>query len=115
MESPLRPEGAAEPSEPSEPSEKAVASATQSAVNRLREQGIEVSDDANPESIVDLLDAVDAFGAASAARGCDTFTNTLKSSQPDDESCVLPRLRGDESIVDYTNRVRTATGRIAAQ
>lgn len=107
MESPLRPA--------EEPSATDVENATRGGISRLRERGIDVSDGTSAEVVVDLLDAVETFEAAAAARGCDTFTNTLESSQPDDDACVLPRLRDDESIADYTRRVRTATEQITTR
>ena len=93
------------------PSQRDLDGATQGAINRLSERQIEVPDDADPATIVDLWSAVEEFETAAAARGCDSFTNAPDSSEPDDESCVLPRQLGDESVSDYARRIREAVSR----
>jgi hypothetical protein len=83
-------------------------SATQGALNQLLQRGIEIPAESPPEAILDLWNAVEEFEAEAAARACDSFTNTIESSEPDDEGCVLPRPRADESLEAYTARVRSA-------
>lgn len=101
MESPLRPE-----SQLDESSRSDIARTKEIAIGRLLERGIDVSDGASAEQLVQLLTAVEEFEAAASARACDSFTNTLESSAPDDPDCVLPRPLADEPIEAYTQRVR---------
>jgi hypothetical protein len=56
-----------------------------------------------------LLEAVELFEVVAAARGCDSFTNSLESSSPDDNSCVLPLPSADETLESYAQRVRNCT------
>jgi hypothetical protein len=91
-----------------EPSQTDLDSATQGAINQLLKRDIEVPDHADPATIVDLWNAVDEFEADAASRGCDSLTNAPDSSPPEDQTCVLPRQLGDESVSDYARRIRQA-------
>lgn len=93
-----------------EPSKTDLDSATQGAINQLLKRDIEVPDDADPGTIVDLWNAVEEFELAAANRGCDSLTNAPDSSQPEDRTCVLPRQHGDESVSDYAKRIRDSIG-----
>jgi hypothetical protein len=106
VESPMRPEGQAEG-----PSEADMARAYQGAVNQLAKREIDVPEDSDPAAVVDLLGAVEEFERAAAAHGSDSFTNSPDSSQPDDERCVIPAQRADESLAAYAERVRQAVPR----
>lgn len=101
MESPLRPDHHVD-----EPSSDEIKRAKQIALGQLLERGLDVAESATPEQLVDLLEAVERFEAATARHGCDAFTNTLESSAPDDPDCVLPQPRADETLESYIVRVR---------
>jgi hypothetical protein len=81
------------------------------ALDRLDMRGIDASD-ASSAAVVDLLEAVEAFERAVIAAGGDLMLDTPPSTQPDNPLFVLPRRSGDESVVDFTKRVRAATGRL---
>ncbi len=106
MESPMRSEGLDEG-----PSAADMASACQGAINQLAKREIDVPEDSEPAAVVDLLGAVEEFEAAAAARGSDSFTNAPDSAQPDDERCVIPEQRADESLSAYAERIRQAVPR----
>jgi hypothetical protein len=77
------------------------------ALDRLDTRGIDASD-GSLDAVVDLLEAVEAFERAVIAAGGDLMLDTPPSTQPDNPSFVLPRRSGDESILDFTKRVRAA-------
>lgn len=104
MESPIRPDD-----ELNGPSEEDVSRAKQHAVGQLLQRGIVAFEEAPAEQLVALLEAVELFEASAASRGCDSFTNSLESSQPDDMSCRLPEPSADETLQSYTARVRQCT------
>lgn len=82
------------------------------ALDRLLQRGLDVESWATSTQLVELLEAVEAFEAAAARHGSDSFTNSLDSSQPDNPDCVLPPPRADDTIDRYVERVREATARI---
>lgn len=83
-----------------------LAGATLGVVGRLRQRGIVTFQAAPAEQLVQLLEAVELFEVAAAARACDSFTNALDSSSPDDPACQLPKPADDDTIETYTARVR---------
>lgn len=88
--------------------EREVERATMLALEQLEHRGIQVRDDANPDLVADLLEAVERFEAAVAARGGDSMVNTIESSEPAQRRFVLPVRRADEGIRSFTARVRQA-------
>lgn len=80
---------------------------------RLDDRGIDASD-ASVEAIVDLLEAVEAFERAVEARGGDLMVDTPPSHQPDDPNFVLPQRAADESVADFSNRIRAAAARLGS-
>ncbi|MEX2179295.1 MAG: hypothetical protein WD801_11325 [Gemmatimonadaceae bacterium] len=83
-----------------------LAGATLGVLGRLRQRGIVTFQEAPAEELVQLLEAVELFEVVAAARACDSFTNALNSSSPDDPACQLPRPAADDTIETYTVRVR---------
>ena len=88
------------------------ARATEVAYAQLRQRGLEVSDDEGSDDLATLLSAVERFEEAVSAIGGDRMVHSLDTDQHDDESLVLPRRRGDESVADYARRVYDAAERI---
>ena len=78
------------------------------ALDRLEMRGVDASD-GSIESVVDLLEAVEAFERAA---GGDLMLDTPPSTQPDNSKFALPRRSGDESVLDFTKRVRLAADRL---
>ena len=78
------------------------------AIGQLEHRGIHVRDDADPDLVADLLEAVERFEGAVAARGGDSMVNTLDSSSPPRGRFVLPERRADEGLRRYTARIRQA-------
>lgn len=109
MESPMRPDDRL-----NEPSVADQERSNNMALARLLQRGLDITDWATSEQLVTLLDAVEAFEAAGRARGSDSFTNTLDSSQPDNPQFVLPDPRADDTIESYIERVRAKTKEIEA-
>jgi hypothetical protein len=83
------------------------------ATARLRDRGIDVDDAESVDTVVDVLEAVEAFERAVEARGGDLMVDTPPSTQPDDPHNVLPRQHGGESLDDYAMRVRGAARDLA--
>lgn len=81
---------------------------------RLRDRGVVVNDDDSTESVVEALEAVEAFERAVEACGGDLMVDAAPAYQPDDPRFVLPRRRGGERLGDYAGRVRSAAGRLRA-
>ena len=81
-------------------------------VDRLRRRGINVTGNARPEDLADLLSAVERFEAAVEAHGGDLMVDDLKSSRPDDPHFVLPARVPGEPIQDYITRIKEATARL---
>jgi hypothetical protein len=77
------------------------------ALDRLEMRGIDASD-GSTDTVADLLEAVEAFERAVIARGGDLMIDTPPATQPDNPLFVLPRRSGDESVLDFTKRVRAA-------
>jgi hypothetical protein len=83
-------------------------------LGRLRDRGIELDDGDSDETVVELLEAVEAFERSAEAQGADLMVDTPPSRQPDDPRFVLPRKQGGESTVAYTARVRSAAARLGS-
>ena len=85
----------------------------QDVVARLAERGINVSTDESPEQLVRLLDAVEDFERAVQRAGGDLMVDEPVGDkpvrQPDNAAFVLPQMRDDESIEQYTARLKRAT------
>ena len=81
-------------------------------VSRLHQKGLMLSGDAPDADLADLLSAIEQFEAAVEKAGGDLFVDSLQSSQPERPEWVLPRMRDDETVRDYTNRVNEATARL---
>ena len=81
------------------------------ALDRLEMRGVDASD-GSITSVVELLEAVEAFERAVIAAGGDLMIDTPPSTQPDNSKFALPRRSGDESVLDFTKRVRLATDRL---
>lgn len=81
-------------------------------VARLHQKGVRIGDDADPSDLADLLSAVEGFERAVEAAGGDLMVDSPDSSEPERPDWVIPHVRDDESVTDYTRRVTTATERI---
>src|SRR5687767_5397614 len=104
MESPMRPDDRFE-----EPQREDEERSNNMALARLLQRGLDITEWATSEQLVTLLDA---FEAATRARGSDSFTNTLESSRPDNPEFVLPDPRADDTIESYIQRVIEKTKEI---
>jgi hypothetical protein len=89
--------------------ERELRRATMVAIGQLEHRGIHVRDDADPDLVADLLEAVERFEGAVAERGGDSMVNTLDSSEPSRRRFVIPERRADEGLRGYTARIRQAT------
>lgn len=78
-------------------------------VSRLHQKGLMLSGDASDAELADLLSAIEQFEAAVEKAGGDLFVDSLQSSQPERPEWVLPHMRDDETVRDYTARVNQAT------
>lgn len=81
-------------------------------VSRLHQKGLMLSGDAPDADLADLLSAIEQFEAAVEKAGGDLFVDSLQSSQPERPEWVLPHMRDDETVRDYTNRVNEAAARL---
>ena len=82
-------------------------------LSRIAQKGLIVPDDAPTDQLADLLSEIDRFEAAVEKAGGDLFVDSPDSSEPERPEFVLPHIRDDESLAVYTERVRTATARLA--
>ena len=110
MESPMRPDG-----QLAGPTTDDLTRARQNVVGQLLQRGIVAFAEAPPDQLVALLEAVELFEVTAAARGCDSFTNALDSSSPDDPACRLPDPTSDETLPSYTRRIREHTDALRAR
>lgn len=81
-------------------------------VSRLHQKGLMLSGDASDAELADLLSAIEQFEAAVEKAGGDLFVDSLQSSEPERPEWVLPHMRDDETVRDYTKRVNDATARL---
>ena len=89
--------------------EREITRATMVAIGQLERRGIHVRDDANPDLVADLLEAVERFEGAVSARGGDSMINALDSSDPARRRYVIPERRAVEGLRRYAVRIRQAT------
>lgn len=75
---------------------------------RLRERRIALTGDESDDEIVLMVNAVELFEGRLAQLGDDSYVNTPESSEPDDQSLVLPRRNDDESAGSYAARIIAA-------
>src|SRR5213594_3615304 len=76
--------------------------------DRLRHRGIALTGSEKPDTLADLLSAVERFESAVEAHGGDLMVDDLKSSQPDDRHFVLPRRAPGEAVRAYISRIDAA-------
>jgi len=55
---------------------------------------------------------VERFEAAVRERGGDSFTNSLRSSDPERQEFVIPQRGDDEGAGDYIARIHAATEKL---
>jgi hypothetical protein len=79
---------------------------------QLEERGIPLTGDESEEELALLAEAVEAFERAVARRGGDSYTNSPRSSEPDDTALVLPKQSRDESTTEYARRIRNTAERL---
>lgn len=84
-------------------------------VARLHQKGLMIDGDASDSDLADLLSAIERFEAAVQKAGGDEYVDSLQSSQPERPDFVLPHMRDDESVANYTKRVRTAADKLAPE
>ncbi len=85
-----------------------IAGAAVEVAGRLLQKGIDVSSEADPAELADLLSAVERFEAAVINRGGDLMVNMPDSTDPQDPAFVLPARRADESVTGYTRHISEA-------
>jgi hypothetical protein len=79
---------------------------------RLRERRIPLTGDESDEDVLLIINAVETFEARLGQLGEDSFVNTPESSQPDDDSLVLPHRNDDEGAPAYAARIVAAAERL---
>ncbi|HUL49522.1 MAG TPA: hypothetical protein VLT79_05845 [Gemmatimonadales bacterium] len=79
---------------------------------RLRERGVNVSEDEAPEDLAFLLEAVERFETEVESHGGDLMMDDLKSSRPDDPHFVLPARAAREQLRSYAERIDAAATRL---
>ena len=85
------------------------------AASQLRHRGVDVDERESSDDLAALLSAVERFETTVSALGGDRMVNSLDTDEHDDESLVLPRRRGDESLTAYAARVTTAAEKLASR
>lgn len=86
--------------------------ARQTIAGQLARRQVAAHDDDEPEALVRVLEAVEAFEREVIALGGDLMNNQLATRNPDDARFVLPRRDEGESAVVYERRVQDATRRL---
>lgn len=74
----------------------------------LRRRGIELTGQESSEELAAVQTAVEAFEAAAAARGADSFVDSPLSSDPAHRSLVVPTRDRKESAAEYAARIQQA-------
>lgn len=82
--------------------------------DRLRNRGLEVSDNERPDELADLLTAVERFELEVKSRGGDLMVDDLNSSEPDDQHFVVPQRNQQEPLREYVARIEQAIMRLRA-
>ncbi|MHB1222455.1 MAG: hypothetical protein ACYC2G_00200 [Gemmatimonadaceae bacterium] len=80
---------------------------------RLEQRGVRTSDHDSGDDRARLLDAVELFEQAVAARGGDSYLNSPLSSHPERARFVVPSRHDDEGAAAYTARIRAAAEQMA--
>lgn len=94
------------------PDERDLSRAREELAGQLATRDIPILADDRPDTLVRLLEAVEAFERAVEQAGGDLMNNQLSSRDPDNPAFVLPRRAESESAAAYADRVRAATARI---
>jgi hypothetical protein len=81
---------------------------------RLRDRGIQITEEEDPGDLATALEAVERFEASVRAHGGDLMMDDLKSSEPEAPELVLPQRDPDESLARYALRVDAARQRLDA-
>ena len=89
--------------------------AAQTITGNLMQRRVIVRDDDDPETLADLLSAVERFEREVALRGGDSMTNAPDSHDPDREDFVLPVRKDGESAEEYSRRVDAAAQRMTGR
>jgi hypothetical protein len=79
---------------------------------QIEERGIPLTGDESEEELALLAEAVERFERAVARRGGDSYTNSPRSSAPDDTELVLPKQSRDETTTEYARRIRNTAERL---
>ena len=82
--------------------------------HNLRQRGVNVRYEETGMELVELLESVEKFERARSALGGDSMTNSPDSSKPERKEFVLPKRGDDESIADYTVKIKLATDGLGA-
>ncbi|HEX6644082.1 MAG TPA: hypothetical protein VF037_05360 [Gemmatimonadales bacterium] len=85
------------------------------AADILRGRGIELTGRESAEELADLQAAVEAFEAAAAARGADSFVDSPLSSAPQHRSLVVPARERGEGAAAYAERIERAASELGAR
>lgn len=92
-----------------------VAGAAMQIARHLEQRGIRISSQDPLDDLARLLDAVELFEQAVAARGGDSYLNSSssgRSGRPERPDFVVPRRHEHESAMVYAARVRAAAERL---
>jgi hypothetical protein len=82
--------------------------AAEHSADTLRRRGIDLTGRESPEELAAIQTAVEAFEAAAAARGADSFVDSPLSSDPAHRSLVVPARERKESAAEYAARIQQA-------
>lgn len=100
---------------PRDENDRDLARVSQELAGRLRARGVAIHDDDSPDTIVLLLETVEAFERAVEAQGGDLMMDeppANQAGQPDDPHFLLPPRGDDESGSAYGTRLAEQTAAI---
>ena len=100
---------------PRDDSDRDLARVSEEIAGRLRARGVAVHDDDSPETLVAVLEGVEAFERAVEAHGGDLMMDeppAHHAGQPDDPHFLLPVRGDDESFTQYLGKLTAATAAI---